>query len=130
MTMADVERNSDGTVKVGSKLNPTGSNGHTPITDAIRVLMSRDEKDPLDDVPMNNAQRIALEWVKKAKAGELPAAISLSDRVEGKPVQRNELTGKDGGPIDITSEDRELIRRKLVSPPTEGSSGTEDSGTK
>jgi hypothetical protein len=74
----------EGPCKPGEVRNPEGKNGKTPITDSLKALLSRLETDPLDDEPMTNAQRIALEWAKKAKAGEMPAIISLTERTEGK----------------------------------------------
>ena len=88
-----LERNPDGTVKAGA-LNPEGSNGRTPITDSLRVLLTREDDDELTDTPRNNAQRIALEWAKKAKAGELAAITSLTERVEGKANQPIVHSGK------------------------------------
>lgn len=81
--------------------NPTGFNGKSPITDAIKVLLSRDENDPLDDKPKNKTQKLALLWLKTAESGDLQALVALTDRIEGKPSQRTELTGKDGDAIEF-----------------------------
>lgn len=99
----------EGIAKPGEVRNPTGKNGQTPITDAIRVLMTRPDTDKLDDGPINNAQRIALEWAKRAKAGELNAVISLTDRIEGKPPQA--ITGADGKDLIPETDSTELARR-------------------
>lgn len=89
-----VYRNPDGTVKPGSVLSPNGSQGaKTPISDSLKVILSRPLDDPLDDVPLTTAQAIALQWARKARAGELEAIKSLTDRVEGKPKEAVDHSG-------------------------------------
>lgn len=38
--------------------------------------------------------------LKKARSGDTRAAKLIYERIEGLPVQKHELTGKDGGPIE------------------------------
>lgn len=51
---------------------------------------------------------------KKAKEGDYQFWKDVHDRVYGKPIQRSELTGKDGGAI-IVKEDKEKIEKALDS---------------
>ena len=88
------ERDEKGQLLPGNTANPQGHNGKTPVTDALRAFLTRNDKAPDDETPLNNAQRIALEWGKKAKAGELPAITSLVERVEGKTPDTVRHEGK------------------------------------
>ena len=94
--MQDGTRNPDGTWAAGHSGNISGKNGWTPINDALRALLSRDEEDADKPAKRTNAQRIALEWVKSAKEGKLDAITSLTDRVEGKPVATTQFQNPDG----------------------------------
>jgi hypothetical protein len=110
MQMDVIPRNPDGTLKPGAVLNPNGLRNAKPISAAIRALMTRPETDRLDDEPLTNAQRIALEWARKARAGELAAIISISDRIEGRPAQAIEHSGD----VDLThymAHDQKIIDR-------------------
>jgi hypothetical protein len=131
--MADTDRNPDGTVKAGGVLNPEGLNGHTAgwqryDTRLRRFLeMSGDKLKALADDPVELGKLpvIDIGAIRHAKeigygSKMLDYLNAALDRLEGKPVQRNELTGKDGESISITDESRQLIRSKLLSPPTEG----------
>lgn len=44
---------------------------------------------------------------------DLGALKYLADRVMGKPTERQEVSGPDGGPIDITSTEREQAAKEL-----------------
>lgn len=80
-------------IKPGEVRNPEGNNGRTPITDSLRVILTRPLSDQLDDKPLTVAQEIAMQWAKKARAGLMPAITSLADRVEGKATESVQHSG-------------------------------------
>jgi hypothetical protein len=63
---------------------------------------------------VTNAEAVAIVLTLKAIQGNLPAIRELLDRTEGKAVQQVQLTGADGGPIDVTSTTRNAIVSKLI----------------
>jgi hypothetical protein len=72
--------------KKGQSGNPTGR-PKTLLTAALRGTIT--------DVDMT---AMAKALIGKAKKGDLAAMAMVWDRLEGKPVQRNENSGPDGGP--------------------------------
>lgn len=82
----------------GNIANPTGINGTTkskPISDALRILLTRKNDDPLTDKPTTKAQGIALVLIKKAEDGDINAVREITDRVEGKAAQSLEIKKED-----------------------------------
>lgn len=72
-----------------------------------------------------NAQAIALMLTMKALTGDMRAIKEVADRLEGKPMQQVQLTGIDGGPIDVTTSTRESIISKLIPEASNRSKTTE-----
>ena len=122
--MADVERNPNGTLKPGSVLNPNGATGErsgfVPWKRRIEQL----------DAKYDTIEKLMALFVRTADGKMTPGPELLAmhprdgallmqslgaivgddklreretywDREEGKPIGRNELTGKDGGDIGI-----------------------------
>jgi len=58
---------------------------------------------------------VAMRLVKDAHAGNFAAVREIADRIDGKAVQSTELTGADGGAINVNVEraDVELVKRWL-----------------
>ena len=71
------------------------------ISEATRAIIeSRDPK-----TGKKIADSVARKIVEQAMAGNSQFMQMLLDRVEGKVLQRQELTGAEGGPIRITAEE-------------------------
>jgi hypothetical protein len=64
----------------------------------------------------SNAQIIALKAMQKAQSGDMRAIEYATDQIDGKLPQRSELTGADGGPIELGDADsaRETLMRRLI----------------
>lgn len=52
--------------------------------------------------------------ILKAKLGDSFAIKEIHDRAMGKPIQRSELTGAEGGPIEISDSKRKLVNEALT----------------
>jgi HPt (histidine-containing phosphotransfer) domain-containing protein len=61
----------------------------------------------LEELLLGNDSELALAIAKKllarAKAGEVKAIQLVAERVQGKPKRQIELSGPDGGPLDINN---------------------------
>ncbi len=58
---------------------------------------------------LKGLRKIAKKVIAEAAAGDMQAAFQIRDTLDGKPVQSNEITGKDGGAIEmvnLTTQDR------------------------
>ena len=60
-------------------------------------------KEHQDD--MTVAEDLAYTRVERARKGELKEFELLANRTEGKPVERKEITGEEGGPLIIKWDD-------------------------
>jgi hypothetical protein len=47
--------------------------------------------------------RFIEKWIQKAEKGDIFAINSIADRIEGRPTQAHEHSGKSGGPIGIVN---------------------------
>jgi hypothetical protein len=74
-----------------------------------------------------NAEALAIMLSLKAMSGNLAAMREVLDRMEGKSVQQVQLTGADGGPIDVTSTTRNAIISKLIPEAAAGTAHAADS---
>lgn len=77
----------------GQSGNPAGSQFNRPFWDAIRRACAQE-----------NGKRIraaAEKLLDKAAEGEPWAIQMLADRTDGRPTQKQEITGEDGGPLSI-----------------------------
>jgi hypothetical protein len=68
------------------------------------------------------AHTIARRTIAEAKKGKPWAVSELIDRTEGKPTQRTELSGPDGGPIAI-DDVKATLDSKLARLATRGGAG-------
>jgi len=59
------------------------------------------------------AEAITEKIAKKALTGNIPAAKELADRAEGKARQAMEVSGPEGGPLDIQNTTDEELRERL-----------------
>lgn len=65
----------------------------------------------IDGEPNTKLRQVAEVLVKKALEGEGWAIKEIADRTDGKPMQQTEITGMDGGPVEL-----QTIIRKIVDP--------------
>lgn len=93
----------------GQSGNPNGRPKKLPLTDVIREKLEAMKADG----KVSNAEAIADKLIEMALGGSLEAMKELADRAEGKPKQRNELSGPDGGPIplEVPGTRNEIERR-------------------
>ena len=95
--------------------NPGGRPKKTRFADACRELLSRPA--PGDKSGRSYAEAIAEKLAKKALAGDIPAAREIADRAEGKARQAMEVSGPEGGPLDLqfmTDEELDTRIRELM----------------
>lgn len=59
-------------------------------------------------------RKMAVTVMDLAEGGERWAVEFIRDTVDGKPMQRTEVTGEDGGPLEFSQ-----IIRKIVDPKSE-----------
>lgn len=75
---------------------PLGAeNKDKPFREALRMELA-DMGDNLKGL-----RKIAKRVITEAAAGDMQAAFQIRDTLDGKPVQSTELTGKDGGAIQV-----------------------------
>lgn len=88
--------------------NPGGRPKTLPVADAIKAELAKKKG------KVENAQLIAKKLVELAIAGDLEAIKILADRAEGKPMQRGEFSGPEGGPIPLEiPQTREELERRV-----------------
>lgn len=93
--------------------NPGGRPKKLPITDVLLALL--DSSCKADVKARSFGELIGLALVKKAVKGDVRAITEIIDRAEGKPRQRIEQSGPDGGPIPYDIPDtREEVERQLA----------------
>lgn len=136
-------QNADGTFKIGNQANPTGENGRRPtgmpwkmranfieekyptLEDLLQFFdVTFDDKtkaeiykpnSKLKKMPHRDATIIVGLFEEFVGSDKIRAREAYWDRHDGKPTQRNELTGRDGGPIVIsTDEAADAVRSKLL----------------
>lgn len=79
----------------------------------MRALLEEQHLPKRAHPEMTVAERIALRLVRKALKDDKTAA-EVQDRAEGKPTQRSEVSGPEGGPIPFELPDtREGLERRL-----------------
>ena len=90
--------------KPGQSGNPGGRPKRKLIDEALEELLLRNDSEL--------ALAIAKKLLARAKTGEVKAIQLVAERVQGKPKRQLELSGPDGGPLDIHNmTDEELDQR-------------------
>jgi hypothetical protein len=74
---------------------PRGSKDEQPWTAALRRALAKRET----KTGRQYLDRVADACVKAAMGGDVIAMREIGDRLDGKAVQRAELSGKDGAPL-------------------------------
>jgi hypothetical protein len=88
--------------KKGQSGNPAGRPKHI-LTAALRGTIT--------DADMT---AMAKKLIDRAKKGDLHAMAMVWDRLEGRPVQRNENSGPDGGPQEFEHKFEQLSDDQIV----------------
>jgi hypothetical protein len=91
--------------------NPGGRTAKIFTAALLRILEKKVKNDPEDRVLLD---AIAQQLVAKASKGDLGSIREVADRVEGKPLQRQEFGGPDGGAIPFLSVPREENERRIA----------------
>jgi hypothetical protein len=58
--------------------------------------------------------KLAEKLVSQALEGDITAMKEIGDRLEGKPQQRTEITGADGGPVEFLTVAQAVLEQKLA----------------
>lgn len=85
----------------------SGRRKQTFITDALLMEIKARE----NDGDRRGLRKMAVTVMDLAEGGERWAVEFVRDTVDGKPMQRTEVTGEDGGPLEFSQ-----IIRKIVDP--------------
>ncbi len=83
-------RNNLGQFRPGHSGNPEGRPKGPSL---LAALKHRLEANP------EEVDQIVMVLVSMARAGDLKAVEIVADRLDGKPTQRSEISGPDGGPV-------------------------------
>lgn len=107
-----LERNPDGTIKSGV-LNPNGrpKGSEDFKTKFYKVIdkLAKQNNITAEEVE----EQLLLVGYKKAKDGDYSFYRDLMDRIHGRPIQKSELTGKDGK--DLPTPIMQITRDALSS---------------
>jgi hypothetical protein len=90
-----VVRRADGTLLPGSVLNPNGARDTLIFKPGILKWLKKDYQG------MPRWEHICDRVTTMALQGDLQAAALVHDWLEGKPVARQEVTGANGGAIEV-----------------------------
>jgi hypothetical protein len=85
----------------GESGNPAGRPQRKPIEEAILCALTRKE-----------AVAVARAIIKRATKGDVRAFVALRDTTDGRPAQQVELSGRDGGQIELTLAERLMRARE------------------
>jgi hypothetical protein len=78
---------------------PVGSEKEKPFREALRLEIAA-----LGEDSPKALRGLARNLLKMAAGkGGLPAIKEIADRLDGKPMQATEVTGKDGAPIEMVT---------------------------
>lgn len=92
--------------KKGQSGNPAGRPAGVPNTKTRLLRFLELEQEGTNPVTKEReqftvAELMDLQQIAKALKGDLQAYSALLDRLEGKPPQNHEHSGKDGGPVEV-----------------------------
>ena len=90
-------------MKAGPGRPPGLENKDKPFREALRMELAAMGED------LKGLRKIAKAVIASASEGKMDAVKEIADRLDGKPVQATEISGKDGAAIQIdtlTTEDR------------------------
>jgi hypothetical protein len=88
---------------------PVGAeNKDKPFREALRMELAE-----MGD-NLKGLRKIARAVINSASEGKMDAVREIADRLDGKPVQATEISGKDGGAIKIEDATTEKRARALA----------------
>jgi hypothetical protein len=82
------------------------------MTEALKKIMREKDADGL-----TNREKVMQALLLAATEGNIAAIKEINERLDGKVEQREEVTGKDGGPLVVTLAD---IARRVMAEEAEG----------
>lgn len=88
--------------RFSSENQPANPGRHRKLPELDVLLAEVLGEDPDDPERQSEAKAVLKEMVKSAKKGNVQAQIAVLNRAYGMPKQPTELTGKDGGPLNIS----------------------------
>jgi ribosomal protein L17 len=91
-------------------------------TDALRIVVN----EVAEDGDKKKLRRMAEKIVDLALAGDMQAIKEIGDRLEGKPTQRVEATGEDGGPIEYADMTTKELARQILAMIEKAKRGDDD----
>ena len=92
--------------KPGQSGNPGGRPKGRLIDEALEELLLENDSEL--------ALAIAKKLLSRAKSGEVKAIQLVVERVQGKPKRQIELSGPDGGPLDIHNMTNEELDQRIA----------------
>lgn len=95
-------------MKAGPGRPPGLENKDKPFREALRMELAAMGDD------LKGLRKIAKAVIQSATEGKMDAVREIADRLDGKPVQATELTGKDGGAIEMVNLDTPTRARALA----------------
>ena len=91
----------------GQSGNLSGRPKRKPLSDAYAALLN--ERVPEAEAAKlklkpgaTYADIIAMSLMREAIKGKVPAASEMADRIEGRAIQTQEISGPDGGPLEVS----------------------------
>ena len=96
----EIARDERGYWLPGQSGNPAGRKPGPSFMDEVRKALEKG----------GTLATIIKAYLKAAEKGDLRAIMDLADRLDGKPLQRQELTGAEGGPLVVIDRDFEESR--------------------
>ena len=99
--------------KKGQSGNPKGKMPTKAIQDVFKEFL-HDVARSKDGQQMERLEALLKAQFAVASKGNTKAAEFLMDRAYGKPTQRNELTGKDGQPMEIEVKTLNEVLESIV----------------
>jgi hypothetical protein len=101
--MSEPERDEKGRLLPGHTANP---NGRPKGISLVSILKEELQKTVLsDDEEIDYARKMIRDYMKEASENKDGVAIrDMMDRIDGKPLAKQEITGKDGEPITLKIE--------------------------
>jgi hypothetical protein len=88
--------------KPGQSGNPAGRPKGTLSLVSLLKRKLAEYIETTDEKKITYAEALIIEMLKKAlKDGDVAMIRDIMDRIDGRPTQRTELTGKDGEPIEF-----------------------------
>jgi Family of unknown function (DUF5681) len=99
----------------GQSGNAGGRPKAKPISDELRALLSAAYSGKENRFKgLSNLRVLALKMFELAIAGDLRVMQEITDRTEGKVIQRQELGGPNGGAISFISLNREENEQRIA----------------